>query len=305
VDADESALAESWYTARMVDDEPFRWPQEGGFLAFRGHRLFRRTGGVGGDLLLVHGFPTSSLDWKRIWPDLARDHRLHAIDMLGFGRSDKPAGFDYTIAASADQWEELARDAGIVEATILAHDYGDTVAQELLARQNERALPFRIGAVAFLNGGLFPEAHHALPIQKLLLGPFGPLIARLSSYRSFASNMRRICARPPDDAELREHWDLLARADGKRVIPKLLRYIPERKANRERWVGALRDARIPLCLIDGTDDPVSGTDIVRCWRAIVPDAAVVELDGVGHYPQIEAPERVLAAFREFLRCGAR
>lgn len=273
---------------------------DGTTLDFRGHRLFLREAGEGPHLLLIHGFPTSGLDWMRLWPALARDHRLHAIDMLGFGRSEKPAGFDYTIAASADQWEALARHAGIGEAIVLAHDYGDTVAQELLARQAEGRLPLRIRAVAFLNGGLFPEAHHALAIQKLLLGRLGPLIARLSSYRSFASSMRRICAQPPDEAELREHWDLLVRAGGKLVIPKLLRYIPERKANRERWVGALREADVPLCLIDGTADPVSGADIVACWRKELPGRAAVELDGIGHYPQIEAPERVLGAFRGFI-----
>lgn len=285
----------------MTDGDAIDWPRDGGFLEFRGHRVFARRGGSGSDLLLIHGFPTSSLDWKPLWPDLAGEHRLHAIDMLGFGRSDKPRDFDYTIAASADQWESLAREAGIVEATILAHDYGDTVAQELLARQLEGRLAFRIRAIALLNGGLFPEAHHALAIQKLLLGPLGPLIARLSGYRDFAKNMHRICARPPGEAELREHWELLARADGRRVVPKLLRYITERKARRERWVGALRDASIPLCLIDGIADPVSGTDIVARWRALLPGRPVVELEGVGHYPQIEAPGRVLSAFRDFRR----
>jgi len=276
-----------------------RWPPDGRFLDFRGHRVFAREGGAGADLLLIHGFPTSSLDWKQVWPGLASNHRVHAMDMLGFGRSDKPPKFDYTIAASADQWEALARDAGIGEATVLAHDYGDTVAQELLARQGEGRLPFRIRAIAFLNGGLFPEAHHALTIQKLLLGPLGPLVARLSSQRDFAKNMRRICVSPPDADELREHWRLLARAGGRRVVPKLLRYIPERKAHRERWVGALRDATIPLCLIDGIADPVSGADIVARWRELLPGRPVVELDGVGHYPQIEASGRVLEAYRTF------
>lgn len=285
----------------MPDDALFRWPQDGGFLAFRGHRVFVRSGGAGEALLLIHGFPTSSYDWARLWPDLARDYRVHAIDMLGFGRSDKPAAFGYSVVASADQWEALAQSVGIANATILAHDYGDTVAQELLARQLDGRLPFRIRAVAFLNGGLFPEAHHALTIQKLLLGRLGPLIARLSSYRSFATNMRRICVRPPDAAELREHWELLVRADGKRVFPKLIRYIRERNENRERWVGALREARIPLCLIDGVEDPVSGKDIVKRWRELLPDRRVFELDGIGHYPQIEAPAMVLEAFRTFIR----
>jgi pimeloyl-ACP methyl ester carboxylesterase len=275
------------------------WLDSGEFLDFRGHRLFALRGGHGPALLLIHGFPTSSLDWARAWPTLALAFECHAIDMLGFGQSDKPRDYAYSIAASADQWQALALMRGLSEVTILAHDYGDTVAQELLARQREGRLPFRIRSAAFLNGGLFPEATFPLLLQRLLLGPFGPLLARLSSYRSFAASLRRICARPLDDAELREHWRLLVRADGRQVLPKTIRYIRERRLFRERWLVALQEAGIPLCLIDGTADPISGASIVRRWRELLPQATVVELDGVGHYPQIEAAERVLAAFLDF------
>ena len=277
-----------------------QWQDGGETLRFQGHRLFARSGGQGESLLLIHGFPTSSYDWARLWPDLIGDYQLHAIDMLGFGRSDKPADVAYSIAASADQWQALAVAKGLTQVSVLAHDYGDTVAQELLARQREGTLPFRIRAAVFLNGGLFPEATYPLLLQKLLLSPLGPLIARLSSFGSFAGSLRRICAQPPDEVELREHWQLLVRANGRQVLPKLIRYIRERQQYRQRWVDALQQAGIPLCLIDGTEDPISGTSIVRRWRELLPAAPAIELEGVGHYPQLETPERVLTAFRNFM-----
>jgi pimeloyl-ACP methyl ester carboxylesterase len=250
-------------------------------------------------LLLIHGFPTSSFDWARVWPTLALAFECHAIDMLGFGQSDKPGDYAYSISASADQWEALAKSRGLSEVVILAHDYGDTVAQELLARQREGRLPFRVVSATFLNGGLFPEATFPLLMQKLLLSPAGPLLARLTGYRSFAGNLRRICARPLDETELREHWRLLTRANGRRVLPHIVQYIRERRVFRERWLTALQQADIPLCLINGLADPISGASIVRRWRELLPQATVVELDGVGHYPQIEAADRVLAAFLRF------
>ena len=272
---------------------------DGDRLSFAGHSLFARTGGAGDALLLIHGFPTSSRDWDRLWPSLAQQFQLHAIDMLGFGQSDKPRDFAYSISASADQWQLLAEARGLSSVRIVAHDYGNTVAQELLARQLEGRLPFRIRSIAFLNGGLFPEATHPLLLQKALLSPLGPLVARLSSERSFVASMRRICAQPPDAAELHEHWALLERAGGRRVLPKLIGYIRERARYRERWVGALQRADIPICLVDGIEDPISGATIVRRWRELLPAAPVFELDGVGHYPQWEAPERVLAALEAF------
>ncbi len=269
-------------------------------LAYAGHRLFARSGGSGEPLLLIHGFPTSSKDWEGLWPMLAQRFELHAIDMLGFGASDKPADFDYTIAASADQWEALAQSRVLQSVRILAHDYGDTVAQELLARQLEGRLPFRIRSIVFLNGGLFPEASFPLLLQRALLSPIGPLVARLATERSFVASMHRICARPPDKAQLHEHWQLMARAGGRAVMPKLIGYIRERARHRERWVGALSRADIPIGLINGIEDPISGASIVRRWRELLPDAPVVALEGVGHYPHWEAPERVHAAFLRML-----
>ena len=268
-------------------------------LTFVGYRLHTRIDGAGEALLLIHGFPTSSRDWDGVWSGLAAQFRVHALDMLGFGRSDKPADFDYTIGASADQWVALAAAHGLSALRVVAHDYGDTVAQELLARQSEGRLPFRIHSIAFLNGGLFPEASHPLLLQKALLSPIGPLVARLASERRFVASMRRICVSPPDAAALHEHWSLMERAGGRRVMPKLIRYIRERAQHRARWVGALQRADIPSCLINGVADPISGATILRRWRELLPAAPVVELDGVGHYPQWEAPARVLAALEAF------
>src|SRR5207344_1421320 len=138
-----------------------------------------------------------------------------------------PGDFAYSVTASADQWQAFAQAKGLAELDVLAHDYGNTVAQELLARQIEGRLPFRIRTIAFLNGGLFPEATYPLALQKLLLGPFGPMFARLSNFRSFVGSMRRICFAPPTDEQLREHWQLLLRADGRKVLPKLIGYIRE------------------------------------------------------------------------------
>ena len=278
---------------------PDQWRSGSESMAYHGYRLFTRSEGQGEPLLLIHGFPTSSYDWSEMWTELAGRRQVHAIDMLGFGLSDKPRTFAYSVSASADQWQALASAKDLREVDILAHDYGDTVAQELLARQRDGQLPFRIRSVVFLNGGLFPEATYPLLLQKLLLGPIGPLVAALANFGGFARNMRRICVRAPSDELLREHWQLLAREEGRKVLPKLIGYIRERRRFRERWVGALLHAGIPLCLIDGVEDPVSGASIVRRWRELLPGTAAVELDGVGHYPQWESSARVLAALLEF------
>jgi pimeloyl-ACP methyl ester carboxylesterase len=271
------------------------WQSGGSHFGFQNHKLFTRRGGQGSPLLLIHGFPTSSFDWASVWPALSKIHELHTLDMLGFGLSDKPADYPYSIPASADQWQAYVQDRQLTDVSILAHDYGNTVAQELLARQQEARLPFRIREITFLNGGLFPEATYPILMQKLLRGPFGPVMARLSSYRSFAASMRKICTRVPDEPSLRAHWRLLECNHGRLVLPKIIQYIKERRRHRERWVGALQKSEIPLFLINGLDDPISGASVVARWRELLPDSKVIELSGIGHYPQWEAPVEVLQA----------
>jgi len=136
-------------------------------------------------ILLVHGFPTFSYDWAPIWDDLAAKYNLLAADMLGFGLSEKPYPHHYSIQEQADIIDSVAVSHGKKSYHILAHDYGDTVVQELLARFNQGELSYDIQSVCFLNGGLFPETHQALLIQKLLLGPLGPLVNKLTTKKRF------------------------------------------------------------------------------------------------------------------------
>lgn len=276
-----------------------QWLASGGWLEWRAQRVFVRRVGSGEPVLLIHGFPTSSLDWHRLEELLAHRFRLISFDLLGFGFSDKPVDGDYRIAAQADLAEAVLAHFGIDRCRVLAHDYGDTVAQELLARQIDGGSRWTLTQLCLLNGGLIPECHRPRTIQKLLASPLGPLIARAMRYPRFAAAMRAICRKPLDDAELRAMWSLIEHNEGRRVMPRLIGYMAERRRHRQRWVGALQSAPVPVRLVDGIEDPISGLHLVRGYRELVANADVVELAGVGHYPQLEAPAAVAAAFVEF------
>lgn len=281
------------------------WEAGGERISYRQHSVFTRTGGKAGKpvLLLIHGFPTSSWDWHLIWETLCRHYRVIALDMTGFGLSDKPCPYDYLIADQADLIQYVLSLRGVTHYHILAHDYGDTVAQELLARQEhkEDSQAPEISSLIFLNGGLFPETHKPVFLQKILAGPLGPLLVRMNTYGGFRKTFDRICAVKLSDEELRGHWRLLNNNDGQRVIPSLLRYMQERKKNRDRWVGSMTQTDIPVRVINGTSDPISGGHMVERYCELVPEPDTVLLSGIGHYPQIEAPDRVLEAALGFWR----
>lgn len=151
------------------------WHDAGQRHLHRGHSIFVRRDGAPDALvlLLIHGFPSAGYDWAELWPALTRRYRVVAPDLIGFGFSAKPRPYAYAIADQADLCEDLLRQEGVTDYHVLAHDYGDTVAQELLARQAPGREAPRLQGVALLNGGLFPEAHRPLPLQKLLASPGG------------------------------------------------------------------------------------------------------------------------------------
>ncbi|WP_354697983.1 Haloalkane dehalogenase [Paraconexibacter sp. AEG42_29] len=244
----------------------------------------------------LHGFPTSSWDWAPLHQALGAGRRDVTLDFLGFGASAKPRGHDYTLTEQADLVEAVWDAHGVTETALVAHDYGVSVAQELLARRGEGRLSVTLTAATFLNGGIFPHLHRPIRIQTLMVGPFGPLLARLSSERQFARALRAVMSIEPGTSELHEHWRAFSRDRGNRNIHRLLAYMAERRVHEERWVGALVDCDLAMRFIWGPEDPVSGAHVVPEIRVRMPGAAVHVLDGVGHYPQLEATRRVASAF---------
>lgn len=282
------------------------WYQRGEHRTIQGHNIFVIDEGEKNlpVIVLIHGFPTSSWDWKTIWETLRKSYRLVSIDMLGFGFSDKPDYRGYTIHAQADLFDIIIKDLEIKQFHLLAHDYGNSVAQELLARQIERHsenTPCK--SCCFLNGGLFPETHKALLIQKILLSPLGKWVNRHTGFKQFSASFSRVFGESskPSQTELEEFWELINFNNGKHLFHNLITYMNDRIQHRERWVAALINAPMPMGLINGSVDPVSGKHLVIRYQELACRLDYLkELPLIGHYPQVEAPNIVSDAYLAFL-----
>ena len=249
-------------------------------------------------LTMLHGFPTSSYDFAPlVEPLTAAGHRLLLFDFLGFGDSDKPREpYSYAdqVAITIALWEAH----GVERTGLVAHDYGVSVAQELLRSQHGK-----LTRAAFMNGGLYPHLHRPIAVQKALGTPVvGPLVARLFNERAFGRSMRRIFGdqHQPTDAELHELWLGVARRDGHRIPHLLIRYIEERRDNADAWAAALERTDRPLQFVWGEADPISGGHMLDEVRRRLPRARIESRPDIGHDPQLEDPDWVAGALLEFL-----
>ncbi|HEY5840110.1 MAG TPA: alpha/beta hydrolase [Mycobacterium sp.] len=290
-----------------MDAELERWKSAGQYFDYLGFDIFYRREGSGPNLLLIHGYPFNSWDWALIWPTLTQRFTVIAPDMIGMGFSAKPVAYEYTVADHADMHEALLHHLGIGSVHILAHDLGDSVGQEMLARhtlggQSYGALG--IESITWLNGGMFNEAYTPRAIQKLMSRtPLGdimsPLQSRPLSRRLLEPTLNELFGPDtrPSRQMLEKFHQILEYNDGKRVMHKVGRFLDDRYTHRNRWVRAMRQTTVPMRLIDGPADPNSGAHMAARYREVIPNPDVVMLsDNIGHWPQIEAPDAVLAAF---------
>jgi pimeloyl-ACP methyl ester carboxylesterase len=290
-----------------MDAELASWLSAGQYFDYLGFDIFYRLEGSGPPLLLIHGYPFNSFDWAPIWPTLTQRFTVIAPDMMGMGFSAKPVAYEYSVHDHADMHEALLAALGIGNAHILAHDIGDSVGQELLARHEfgEHAYgALRIDSITWLNGGMFIESYRPRAAQKLMSAtPLGEVFSHLQgsppARRLMEPTLREMFG--PHTKPTRHMMDvfnqILDYNDGRKVLHKVGRFINDRYTHRNRWVRAMRETTVAMRLIDGPVDPNSGAHMARRYAEVIPQPDVVMLaDDIGHWPQIEAPDAVLTHF---------
>ena len=280
-----------------LTDRVEAWRRGGELEDVSGRRLYvRRRDGEGPTLLLLHGFPSSSYDWRELMELRPRQAAL-AFDCLGFGLSEKPRDHVYTLAWQADAAEELVRRAGAPPVFIVAHDMGTSVATELMTRDMRGERGIRMTGAILFNGSML--LHLAKPTlgQELLRSRLGPIFSALTTRAGFRAQFSRVFSaeHPLSPEEAADQWSLVAHEGGRRIAHKLVNYMAERERFTERWHGAIRDWRGPLTLTWGLKDPVARVEVLDGLRELRPGVEVIELPELAHYPQIEAPARVAAA----------
>ena len=315
------------------------WQSQGEVVPVAGHDIFVVDRGRldAPALVLLHGFPGSSFDWRLVVDALAPRWRVLTFDFLGYGLSAKPDQA-YSLFDQADLVEELLAAKGVDRAVLVAHDMGDTVAAELLARSVAAAgAPAGSGdpgrsagdpgggddpggssgagdpgdpgggsgggsgiewaGCLLTNGSIFIDMAQLTAGQLGLLALPDEMTAGSLGEEGMAAGLRASFPPDrPDPEEMQAMVALILHADGDRLLPRLIRYIEERRAHQPRWTAGLVDYPGPMVVAWGDLDPIAVpamADRLAALRAAARrDVELVHWPEIGHWPSVEDPSLV-------------
>jgi pimeloyl-ACP methyl ester carboxylesterase len=310
-----------------------KWHERGSYFTYKDkHQIFyvrhdylnEEKNAIGSSsrpiLLLMHGFPSSSYDYIKIWNQLidknefdfaVLNHTLPggvvAFDYLGYGFSDKPQDYEYSIFDMADIVDRLLLHLKIENVILVAHDVSDTVAQELLRRDNlKNQNHFKINKVILMNGGIFTSIYKPVLMQHILRNRLLKDVSarHFFKYFLFKHSFSRIFGslNPPSDAELFDFYMNIKYKRGNQILPLTIEYMNERDQYGDVWIDALNETVLDVHFIFGPADPINPRDkFISKLRSDLPNVKLSMLsEMVGHYPQFEDPFTVFQLIKSLI-----
>jgi pimeloyl-ACP methyl ester carboxylesterase len=262
-------------------------------------RLFYEEEGHGSPVLLIHGFGASTYTWRHIAPELARDHRVIAVDLKGFGQSDKPFDSRYSVFDQADLLAQLIEDHDLRNLTIVGHSFGGGVAL-VLALSTDPRLKGRISRLVLLDTIAYPQH---IPVFFRMLDM--PLVSHLGVRMVPPTVQTRIALRIAfldnskiEDDEVEAYAAPLRTAAGKHAIIHSARQIlPE---GLEELSKRYESIALPTLILWCDHDRIVPLDVGLKLRRTLPNSTLRLVEGCGHMPQEEQPAATLSLLQGFL-----
>jgi pimeloyl-ACP methyl ester carboxylesterase len=262
-------------------------------------KLFFEEKGTGSPVLLIHGFGASTYSWRLIAPALARTHRVIAVDLKGFGQSDKPFDEQYSVFDQAELLKQLIVDQDLRDLTLVGHSFGGGVAL-VLALDEDPRLKGRISGLVLLD--TIAYAQDVPVFFKMLDMPFfshlGVRMVPPNVQTRIALRIAYLDNSKIDDEEVETYAAPLRTAAGKHAIIHSARQIvPKDLAEISlRYKSITMPTLIAWCDYDRIVPLKVGIKL----RRTLPNSTLKIIEGCGHMPQEEQPEATLSLIEDFL-----
>lgn len=259
---------------------------------FGGQSVAYDTLGAGDPVVLAHGTPFSSYVWRSIARELARKHKVHVYDLLGYGQSEKAEGQDVSLGVQNALLAALLRHWHLDRPKVIAHDFGGATALRahlLNGCEFEKLLLFDVVAIRPWGS---PFIQHARNHQAAFAG--APEYLHRAIMQAY---IRGAVHRPLNDAELEPYLSPWLGPVGQAAFYRQIAQMDMRYTDEvQRRYGHVR---CPVKLLWGAEDQWIPVERGRALAAMIPDCELIEVPGSGHLMQEDAPEAIVAAALRF------
>jgi len=244
------------------------------------NRIHYFVGGTGEPLVLVHGLGSRALDFALLMPGLAREHRVYALDLLGYGDSDRPE-VDYSVSLQTGVLRQFVDTLRLERVDLAGLSMGGWIALAFTAES-----PDRVRRLVLLDSA---GMNFTPSFDVRLLSPrtMADMQAMEKLMTTRANRIPTFFSRDVLRLLREESWAI------QRTVANMM-------TGRELLDGKLGDVTMPVLLIWGKQDVVTPVFVGEAMHREMPQSVMVVLDGCGHITPIECHDHVLAEMQRFL-----
>jgi len=262
------------------------------FISLDGKTIHYTVAGSGPALVLVHGFGGSTLAWEKLTPLLAPHFTVYALDLLGFGLSDKPVDASYALPAQADIVCALINALKLDKVALVGHSMGGVIVADAA-----RKLPEKINRLVLIEPGFYYSGPPAF--LQYLFFPFDRAMAKM--FYSRTGREKSLVASYYDTSLVTPAMlDAMLIA---RNTPGAVAAMESMSSNHtyETYEDSARSVTVPSLLIWGERGEKTRTVDIERSHQDVQGSKLVMVERCGHYVQDEKPEQAAQAIRAFLQ----
>jgi len=276
--------------------DPFRLQT----VKIHGHDVRYRMDGAGPAVLLIHGIAGSSSAWRAVMPTLARHYTVIAPDLIGHGHSAKPIG-DYSLGAYASGMRDLLGALGVQRATMVGQSFGGGVAMQISYQHPECCERL----VLVDSGGLGREVSWilramTLPGAEYLMPLLFPSVVRESG-NNISRSLRNRGVRLTRIGEMWTAYASLTESANRHSFIRTIRSVIDPGGQTVTAMDRLYlAARLPTLIVWGDQDTIIPVSHAHAAHEAIPGSRLEIIEGSGHFPHVEDPERFLDVLVHFL-----
>jgi len=256
-----------------------------------GYRVHYVDQGSGPAIVLVHGFGGQTANYAELMPLLAKDHRVIAVDLKGYGYSERDAQAGLSHTGQVAMLKQLLGKLGVARAVFVGHSMGGAVVQRFAA-----TYPEMVQALVLMASVAGDERFARRLPPAFLLRPIVPVLANLVAGRLLAASFYDPSILTP---ELREEYVRPAHIKGS--MEGLLAMMRESRDDPPIDAAAIT---MPVLLLYGAHDRAVPLSVAQHVRERIPQARLVVVDRAAHMLLVERPQQCAEAIRDFLRDAA-